>query len=148
MQRLVTTYLVCGNGRPHYLFSVSGHRVVRCHDCHLLLTNPQPSDEELQERIEAEAGMVAPRREELRKDVYLEVSERYYGGQIGRLLQVGCSPDLTVDARGFNVSGTEKSATSCEAARTKLRGVAGPIGGHRLKPRTLLIPPCLETVSC
>jgi hypothetical protein len=39
--------VICQSARLHYLFSVSGYRVVRCDDCALLLTNPQPSDDEL-----------------------------------------------------------------------------------------------------
>ena len=38
---------VCDGSRLSYQFSVEGFRIVRCHDCELMLTSPQPSDDEL-----------------------------------------------------------------------------------------------------
>ena len=60
---------VCQSVRIYYLFSICGHRVVRCEDCGLVFLNPQPGDDELA-RIysanyflgsESEAGRIAAR---------------------------------------------------------------------------------------
>ena len=106
MQSLVTRCLVCGSERLHYLFSVSGNRVVRCDDCNLLLTNPQPSNDELRQRIEeAESTPAAPPLRALNYDFCLALLERYYGSRTGSLLQVGCPPQLESSAaeRGFTI---------------------------------------------
>jgi len=106
MQSLVTRCLVCGSERLHYLLSVSGNRVVRCDDCHLLLTNPQPSSEELIQKIEeVDITPATPPFRAIHSDFCLVLLERYYGSRTGNLLQLGWLPQLELSAaeRGFTI---------------------------------------------
>jgi glycosyltransferase involved in cell wall biosynthesis/protein-L-isoaspartate O-methyltransferase len=124
---------VCRSTRLHYVFSVSGHRVVRCDDCGLLMANPQPSDDELA-RIYGEDYFLVEKNEvgqrhvdELKQataDLYLDLLERYRGRAEGTLLEIGCGQGdflVRAAARGLTVTGIEYSKHACEVARSKLR---------------------------
>src|SRR3954466_2981751 len=118
----VTSCPVCRGNRLHYLFSVAGYRVVRCRDCDLLMSNPQPSDEDLT-RIYGENYFVLGESEagqrhvdELKQstaDIYLDLLERYRGRKPGHLLEIGCGQGdflVRAAARGLEVTGVEYSS--------------------------------------
>ena len=127
--------VICQSARLLYLFSVSGYRVVRCDDCGLLLTNPQPSDEELR-RLYGEDYFLSGHDEagqsridllkQASADLYLDLIERYRGlGDGNKLLEIGSGHgDLLVRAasRGWSVTGVEYSAHACNVAEGKLAG--------------------------
>ena len=127
---------VCHSTRLHYIFSVSGHRVVRCDDCGLLMANPQPSDEELARIYGGDYFLVEKNEigqqhvDELKQataDLYLDLLERYRGKGAGTLLEVGCGQGdflVRAAARGLTVTGIEYSQHACEMARNKLRNVS------------------------
>ena len=127
-----TECIVCRSPRLHYLFSVAGYRIVRCDDCGLLSTNPQPSDDELGGiyasdyflRGRSEASQEAVERLKSRTaGLYLDLIERYRGQGGGRLLEVGSGEgDFLVGAveRGFKVTGVEYSEHACAVAGKKL----------------------------
>src|SRR5579862_3222342 len=90
---------LCGGTRVYYLFSASGHRVVRCDDCGLLFLNPQPSDQELREIYNAQYFLGSDSEEgrrtasQIKKATgmeYLSEIARYRGDKAGRLLEAGC----------------------------------------------------------
>src|SRR5438045_6630904 len=128
----VATCPVCRGNRLHYLFSVSGYRIVRCANCDLLMSSPQPTEEDLK-RIYGEEYFVLGERDEGRihvdelkqstADLYLNLLERYRGEGPGRLLEIGCGHGdflLRAAARGFTVAGVEYSSHACSVARDKL----------------------------
>ena len=131
----VSNCAVCRSTRLHYVFSVSGHRVVRCDDCGLLMANPQPSDEELAriyggDYFLVEKNEIGQRHvDELKQataDLYLDLLERYRGKAEGTLLEIGCGQGdflVRAAARGLTVTGIEYSEHACEVARSKLRDV-------------------------
>jgi SAM-dependent methyltransferase len=139
---LVTACPVCGSSRLHYLFSVEDHRIVRCHDCSLLMSNPQPSDEELGRIYGADYFLVENDAEgqrhvdELKQgtaDHYLNLLERYGVPPGARLLEIGCGRGefLARASRiGMEVTGVEYSAHACETARRKLGGSGEIICGE------------------
>ena len=129
---MATECVVCRSPRLHYLFSVAGYRIVRCDDCGLLSTNPQPSDDELG-RIYASDYFLRGRSEASQESVerlksrtaglYLDLIERYRGQRGGRLLEVGSGEgDFLVSAieRGFKVTGVEYSEHACAMASKKM----------------------------
>lgn len=88
------------------MFSAASARIVRCSDCHLLFVNPQPSDRELEAAREA-GGPNTFRCDETDAQTYLNLMERYYGANTGRLLQIGdCPREFITEAtgRGFLVA--------------------------------------------
>ncbi len=121
-----------------YQFSVEGFRVVRCNDCSLMLTNPQPSDAELDEIYDenyflAEEGANGRQHtEELKAgtaDEYLALLGRYGLAPGARLLEIGCGHGdflLRAARSGLAVVGVERSPDSCAVVREKLAG-AGEI---------------------
>lgn len=131
----ISSCLICQSRRLHYLFSVSHYRVVRCDDCGLLLTNPQPSDDELG-RLYGEGYFLSGHDEaeqccidQLKQQtasLYLDLIERYRGpGGGNKLLEIGSGQgDLLVRAasRGWAVTGVEYSAHACKVAERKLAG--------------------------
>lgn len=133
----ITSCPVCQSNRLYYLFSVAGYRVVRCRDCDLLMSNPQPSDEDLA-RIYGENYFVLGESEESQRhvdylkqstaDLYLDLLERYRGQGPGRLLEIGCGQGdflVRAAARSLEVTGVEYSSHACDVARRKLSHVAG-----------------------
>src|SRR5436190_18188228 len=96
---LVKACHVCEGVRIYYLFSASGHRVVRCDDCGLVFLNPQPSADELS-RIYSDDYFLGSDSDEGRRAAselkqatargYLAEIRRYQGVPKGRLLEVGC----------------------------------------------------------
>ena len=137
--RLVNNCPVCRSTRLHYSFSVSGHRVVRCDDCGLLMANPQPSDDELA-RIYGDDYFLGEKNEvgqtaidELKQgtaNLYLDLLERYRGKEGGRLLEIGCGQGdflVRAAARSFTVTGIEYSEHACEIARRKLQNSPGSV---------------------
>ena len=138
-RRRVSNCPVCRSTRLHYSFSVSGHRVVRCDDCGLLMASPQPSDDELariygEDYFLVEKNGVGQRHvDELKQataDLYLDLLERYHGKPGGRLLEIGCGQGdflVRAAARGLTVTGIEYSEHACEVARRKLRDAPGSV---------------------
>jgi SAM-dependent methyltransferase len=124
--------IVCRGRRLHYLFSVSDYRIVRCDDCGLLLTNPQPSADELARiytadyflRSTTDAGrQVIPELKQLTADLYLDLLDRYGASNSCHLLEIGCGEGdflLRARKRGFTVTGVEYSEHACAVARNKL----------------------------
>lgn len=124
---------VCEGLRTYYLFSTSGHRVVRCEDCGLVFLNPQPSDEELG-RIYSANYFLGSESEEGRRTAseikkatakgYLSEIRRYRGAANGRLLEVGCGDGdflALAEADGWDVTGIEYAPAACERARSRLK---------------------------
>jgi SAM-dependent methyltransferase len=133
-RRHLTICPVCQSSRLHYLFSVKGYRIVRCDDCTLMMTNPQPSDAELGQ-IYGEDYFLVEKNEagqrhvdELKQgtaDLYLDMLARYGAPKGARLLEIGCGQgDFLVRAQnqGMKVAGVEYSSHACEVARKKLGG--------------------------
>ncbi len=141
-RRTVSACPICGGARLFYQFSVEGFRVVRCNDCSLMLTNPQPSDVELGQIYDenyflAEENTADHQHTgELKAatvDGYLDLLARYGVPPGARLLEIGCGHgDFLRRAarRGLNVTGVEYSASACEVARQKLGGVGEIICGE------------------
>lgn len=124
---------ICESVRLHYLFSISGHRVVCCDDCRFVFLNPQPSDAELatiyggdyflgggseeQQRAVSEIKRATAR-------LYLGEISRYRGAEPGTVLEVGCGMGeflSEAESAGWNVTGVEYSSKSCEQARRGLQ---------------------------
>ncbi len=141
-RRPVSACPVCRSARLFYQFSVEGFRVVRCNDCALMLTNPQPSDAELDAIYDenyflAEEGISGRQHTEALKaataDEYLALLTRYGVAPGARLLEIGCGHgDFLVRAahRGLDVTGVEYSASSCAVVRQKLGGMGEVIRGE------------------
>lgn len=129
--------IVCRSRRLHYLFSVSEYRIVRCDDCGLLLTNPQPSAAELARIYTADYFLrsttdngrrTTPKLKQQTADLYLDLLDRYGASKDGRLLEIGCGEGdflLRANKRGFTVTGVEYSEHACAVARTKLSAQSG-----------------------
>jgi 2-polyprenyl-3-methyl-5-hydroxy-6-metoxy-1,4-benzoquinol methylase len=124
----VKTCHVCKGMRVYYLFSVGGHRVVRCEDCGLVFLNPQPvmmnwpgftgriiflaRDQRTQELKQATTGS------------YLSEIRRYHGLETGRLLEIGCGEGdflVSAEADGWHVTGIEFSPDACKMAQQRLK---------------------------
>ena len=133
---------VCDGRRLSYQFSVEGFRIVRCQDCELMLTGPQPSDHELGQiygenyflvENDAHGHRHVDELKQATADQYLDLLERYGIPSGARLLEVGCGHgDFLRQAvrRGLKVTGVEYSAHACEVAREKLDGVGEVIHGE------------------
>lgn len=124
---------ICESVRLHYLFSISGHRVVCCDDCRFVFLNPQPSDAEL-DKIYGGDYFLGGGSEEQQRAVheikhatarlYLAEIARYRGPEPGSLLEVGCGMGeflAEAESAGWNVAGVEYSSNSCEQARKGLK---------------------------
>ena len=123
---------LCVSSRLRYAFSHEGYRLVRCADCALLFSNPQPSDTELSaiysadyflgaESDEGRASTREMKRATARQ--YLSEIHRYAGAASGRLLEIGCGDgDFLVEAEaaGYHVTGVEYAPAACEQARARL----------------------------
>jgi 2-polyprenyl-3-methyl-5-hydroxy-6-metoxy-1,4-benzoquinol methylase len=130
----LTACPICGSRRLHYTFSHHSYRLVRCADCHLLLTNPQPSDAELvsiysenyflgDDTPEGHERVSLMKRATAR--LYLRQLARYRGCQGGSLLEIGCGQgEFLVEAQrqGYDVTGVEISASAARKAHTLLGG--------------------------
>lgn len=138
---------VCEGTRVYYLFSTSGHRVVRCDDCGLVFLNPQPSDEELREIYSAQY-FLGSETEEGQRDAsqikqatgreYLSEIMRYRGNQTGRLLEVGCGDGdflELAETQNWEVTGIEYSPAACDRARQRLK--RGEVHQGELQPGLL-----------
>ncbi len=133
---------VCAGTRLHYLFSVGAWRVVRCDDCSLMLTNPQPSDEDLgriysQDYFLVENDAAGQSHVDLLKqstaDIYLDLLAAYGLPPQARVLEIGCGMGdflLRAQQRGLDVTGVEYSASACETARGKLGGSGRIVHGE------------------
>lgn len=129
---IVTNCPVCRSTRLHYLFSVGGYRIVRCEDCGLILTNPQPPGAEIGRlRGEDQADDTAPKLphiaalRESSAEIHLDLLERYGLPPKARLLQLGCGEGhflARAQARGLDVTGVDVSEPACAAARARLGG--------------------------
>ena len=131
----VTHCPVCQSTRLQYRFSVEGYGVMRCEDCGLMLTNPQPSDAELariygEDYFLVENDAAGQRHvDELKQataDLYLDLLAKYTPLLAGaRLLEVGSGQGdflVRAQARGMDVTGVEYSAHANGIARGKLGG--------------------------
>jgi SAM-dependent methyltransferase len=127
-----TRCTVCAGTRLHYLFSVQHYRLVRCEQCGLILTDPQPTDAELA-AIYGEDYFLVEKNEAGRNHVdqlkqrtaglYLDLLESYGVPANARFLEIGSGlGDLLLQAqeRGMDVTGVEYSASACEIARGKV----------------------------
>ncbi len=124
---------LCVSSRLRYTFSHEGYRIVRCADCGLMFSNPQPSDTELAAiysadyflGAESEEGRASTR--EMKRATarqYLSEIQRYVGEAGGRLLEIGCGDgDFLVEAEGagFHVTGVEYAPAACDQARARLQ---------------------------
>ena len=130
----VTSCPVCQSTRLQYQFPVEGFRILRCEDCGLVMTNPQPSDEELG-RIYGEDYFLVEKNEEGQRhvdalkqgtaDLYLDALEKYGVPRGARLLEVGSGQGdflARAQARGMEVTGVEYSEHANGVARAKLGG--------------------------
>ena len=133
----VTSCPVCRGTRLHYLFSTGGFRIVRCEDCALMLTNPQPPGPDIGRlRGEDHSAIYPPGAPELTHiaalrqssaDLHLDLLERYGLPANARLLEIGCGEGdflVRAQARGLEVTGIDFSEHACAAARHQL----GPRG--------------------
>lgn len=138
---------VCESSRIYYLFSTADYRIVRCEDCGLVFTNPQPSDKELT-RIYNENYFIGSESEEGRRAAteikkatakgYLAEIHRYLGSSTGRLLEVGCGEGDFLEmaqADGWEVTGIEYSSTACNQANRRLQ--RGHVHCGELQPLAL-----------
>ena len=120
-----------------YQFSVEHCRIVRCHDCGLMGTNPQPADSELTrlhgteiltiERSDVGRDHVAELHQAT-ADGFLDLIIKYGVRPGARMLEVGCGHGdflLRAAARGFDATGIEFSATACDTARECVGNAAG-----------------------
>src|SRR5204862_7238556 len=90
----------------------------------LLLTDPQPSETELQELREAQSHARIGDEKNSEAGLYLELLARYHGAASGRLLQIGCiDSEITAiaEAAGYEVTAIDDSITACDAARGRLK---------------------------
>ncbi len=138
----VATCPVCDGRRLSYQFSVEGFRIVRCQDCELMLTSPQPSDHELGQiygenyflvENDAHGHRHVDELKQATADQYLDLLDRYGIPAGARLLEIGCGHgDFLLQAakRGSQVTGLEYSAHACEVARAKLGGTGEVIHGE------------------
>jgi len=124
---------LCASSRLRYAFSHEGYRLVRCADCTLLFSNPQPSDTELAAiysadyflGAESEEGRASTR--EIKRATarqYLSEIHRYTGEVGGSLLEIGCGDGdflIEAEAAGYSVTGVEYAPAACEQARTRLK---------------------------
>lgn len=131
---LIATCPVCGGREFRPFVSVGPHAVVRCTDCGLGLTNPQPSDAELGaiygpdyvlvENDPVGEAMVL-RSKRATADHYLDLLAAAGVASRGQLLEIGCGAGnflRQAAQRGFNVTGVEYSPFACERARATLEG--------------------------
>ena len=130
----VTQCPVCQSTRLQYRFSVEGYGVMRCEDCGLMLTNPQPSDAELGTIYGADYFLVEKNDEGQRHvdalkqgtaDLYLDLLAAYGLPAGARLLEVGSGQGdflARAQARGMEVTGVEYSAHANGIAQGKLGG--------------------------
>jgi glycosyltransferase involved in cell wall biosynthesis/2-polyprenyl-3-methyl-5-hydroxy-6-metoxy-1,4-benzoquinol methylase len=123
----VKTCHVCKGMRVYYLFSVGGHRVVRCEDCGLVFLNPQPCDDELA-RIHGvdnfSGGTSEPGLKQAATGSYFSEIRRYHGLETGRLLEIGCGKGdflVSAEADGWHVTGIEFSPDACKMAQQRLK---------------------------
>ena len=131
----VTHCPVCHGKRLASQFPVAGYGIMRCEDCGLLLTNPQPSDDELA-RIYGEDYFLVEKNAAGRlhvdalktgtADLYLDLLARYGLAPAGaRLLEVGSGQGdflARAQARGMDVTGVEYSEHANGVAAGKLGG--------------------------
>ena len=125
--------VVCGSQRISYALSHGGYRIVRCADCGVMFTNPQPSDAELTAIYNSEyflGGQDDAARQVMRTmkrataREYLSHIRRYHGLENGSLLEIGCGDgDFLVEAEeaGFQVTGVDYSPAAVEQAAARLR---------------------------
>ncbi len=139
----VTTCPVCRSTRLHYLFSTGGFRIVRCEDCALMLTNPQPPGPEIGRlRGEDHSAIYPPDAPELAHiaglrqssaDLHVDLLQRYGLPPNARLLEIGCGEGdflICAQARGLEVTGVDFSEHACEAARRRLGGRGNILQGE------------------
>ena len=130
----VTHCPVCRGTRLEYQFAVESYGIMRCEDCGLLLTNPQPSNDELA-RIYGEDYFLVEKNEAGQAhvdalktgtaDLYLDLLARYGLPSGARLLEVGSGRGdflARAQARGMDVTGVEYSEHANATASGKLGG--------------------------
>ncbi|CAN5372237.1 hypothetical protein BH09PSE6_BH09PSE6_05110 [soil metagenome] len=122
----------CESRSFQYEFSKHGFRVVECTRCHLLLLNPQPSNDELAKIYGADYYLGEPtpagralfsRMKSATARLYLADLKRYSPDAGLRLLEVGCGTGEFLNearASGFQVTGVEYNPTAVAAAKQLL----------------------------
>ena len=102
---------VCGSSRLHYLFSVSGSRVLRCDDCLLMLRDPRTI-----EGSPVLSGASLPSASQpATAGEYLDLLERYGGAAKGRLLGIahgGREFFAEAARRGWDVTSVESTGST------------------------------------
>jgi 2-polyprenyl-3-methyl-5-hydroxy-6-metoxy-1,4-benzoquinol methylase len=134
---------ICCGQFIHYVFSLSGHRIVKCGNCGLMGINPQPSDQVLKDIYNENYFLLSQTQEgedhsrslkHSTAQLYLDLLERYMG-QFGRslqgaqLLEVGIGFGdflLAAQARGCEITGVEYSEAALQRARLRL-GTSVPL---------------------
>ena len=142
IRRTLTACPVCGGVRLFYQFSVETFRIVRCHDCSLMGTNPQPADAELT-RLHGTEVLTIERSDvglahisELHQataDGFLDLLALYGARPGARMLEIGCGRGdflLRAAARGYRVTGVEFSASACDTARACAGDAATIVEAH------------------
>jgi glycosyltransferase involved in cell wall biosynthesis/SAM-dependent methyltransferase len=133
---------LCSSSRLRYAFSREGRRIVRCSDCQLIFSNPQPagdfpgSGDDEHCAPESEKEEVRARADEMKREtarLHLQEIQRYRGGAGGDLLEVGCGDGhllAEAESAGFQVTGVEYSPVACANARQRVRGAihCGEVG--------------------
>ena len=134
---------LCGGRDLRPITQVGPHPVVRCRDCGLQFTTPQPSDAELAEIYGpdyvlaadgSEAEGVITRSKRATADHYLDLlAQAGVTPARTRLLEVGCGAGnflLQASRRGFDVTGVEYSPFACARARATLGGTGRVLQGE------------------
>jgi SAM-dependent methyltransferase len=139
-QPVLSACPLCAGARLEYAFSAAGQRLVRCADCRLLMSNPQPSPAELAAIYHPSYFLGAESaggREQLRRlkgasaRKYLDELLRYRGVHGGRLLEIGCGAGeflAEAQAVGYDVTGIEVSPAAAREARARVGDAAVLVG--------------------
>lgn len=146
-RQVVTACHVCKGPKIHYLFSISGQRVVRCDDCGLMFLNSHPLEDELSQNIDADCfwgSKIGSRTESSNYNklaiakLYLQEISRYRGARKGSLLEIGCGEGqflVAAEGEGWTVTGIDGSTTNIATVRQKLKQgevFAGDVNQARL----------------
>ncbi len=160
----VTHCPVCQSTRLQDRFSVQGFGVMRCEDCGLMLTNPQPSDAELgriygEDYFLVENDAAGQRHVDTLKqgtaDLYLDLLAKYASLPAGaRLLEIGSGQGdflVRAQARGMDVTGVEYSAHANGIAQGKLGGrgrlLVGEVGDVPVSDGPFDVVACSDVIE-
>jgi 2-polyprenyl-3-methyl-5-hydroxy-6-metoxy-1,4-benzoquinol methylase len=129
--------IVCDSARFGTLFSKGGRAFIKCEDCGLVIVDPLPTPEELQEfydrdyELETGGGTALSAAEHMAHATArhrLGIVEQF---ATGRLLDIGCSTGFFLQEssqRGFEADGIDLSRTAvAEARASKLNAYAATV---------------------